>query len=108
MGTSFRLWAPAAANHVDVLLEKPYPLRRHGDGWFLPRSRAWAAGARYRFKIDGEVDVPDPASAFQPDDVFGASEVIDPAIYGWRARDWRGRPWQEAVVIESDVGKLLV
>ena len=102
-GTSFRLWAPAA-NHVDVLLEKPYPLRRHGDGWFSAEIAGVAAGARYRFKIDGEVDVPDPASAFQPDDVFGASEVIDPAIYGWRARDWRGRPWQEAVVIESHVG----
>ena len=39
------------------------------------------AGARYKFRIDGEIDVPDPASAFQPDDVFGPSEVIDHASY---------------------------
>ena len=102
-GTSFRLWAPAA-KHVDLLLEKPYPLHRCGDGWFSADIPGVAAGARYRFRIDGEVDVPDPASAFQPDDVFGASEVIDPATYAWRARDWRGRPWHEAVVIESHVG----
>ena len=103
MATSFRLWAPAA-KHVDLLLEKPYPLHRRGDGWFSADIPGVAAGARYRFRIDGEVDVPDPASAFQPDDVFGASEVIDPATYAWRARDWRGRPWHEAVVIESHVG----
>ncbi|MGH6767242.1 MAG: malto-oligosyltrehalose trehalohydrolase, partial [Bradyrhizobium sp.] len=30
--------------------------------------------------------------------------VIDPTTYVWRARDWRGRPWHEAVVIESHVG----
>ena len=36
-----------------------------------------SAGARYKFRIDDEIDVPDPASAFQPEDVFGPSEVID-------------------------------
>ena len=39
------------------------------------------AGTRYKFRIDDEIDVPDPASAFQPDDVFGPSEVIDHASY---------------------------
>ena len=50
------------------------------------------------------IDVPDPASAFQPDDVSGPSEVIDHKNYRWRAEDWRGRPWQDTVVIESHVG----
>ncbi|MFZ1155014.1 MAG: hypothetical protein WAN93_08930, partial [Solirubrobacteraceae bacterium] len=79
-GTSFRLWAPAA-KHVDLLLERPYPLHRGGDGWFSADIPGVTAGARYKFRIDGEVDVPDPASAFQPDDVFGASEVIDHTTY---------------------------
>jgi malto-oligosyltrehalose trehalohydrolase len=102
-GTSFRLWAPAA-HRVDVVLDKPYPLHCHGDGWFSAEMPDVAAGARYKFRIDGELDVPDPASAFQPDDVFGASEVIDPTTYAWRAREWRGRPWHEAVVMETHVG----
>src|SRR5262249_19048457 len=62
------------------------------------------AGTRYRFRIDGELDVPDPASAFQPDDVDGPSEVIDHATYRWQARDWRGRPWEDAVILELHVG----
>jgi maltooligosyltrehalose trehalohydrolase len=36
--------------------------------------------------------------------VFGPSEVIDDAAYPWRANGWRGRPWQDAVVLESHVG----
>jgi maltooligosyltrehalose trehalohydrolase len=102
-GASFRLWAPAA-KRVDLLLDKPHPLRRGKDGWFSADIPGIKAGARYKFRIDDEIDVPDPASAFQPDDVSGPSEVIDHKGYRWRATNWRGRPWQETVVIESHVG----
>src|ERR1700704_864618 len=102
-GASFRLWAPAA-KRVDLLLEKSQPLKRGEDGWFSADIRGVKAGARYKFRVDDEIDVPDPASAFQPDDVSGPSEVIDHARYRWRASDWRGRPWQEASVIETHVG----
>jgi maltooligosyltrehalose trehalohydrolase len=102
-GTSFRLWAPAA-KRVELLLQEPHPMRRGGDGWFSADVSGVKAGARYKFRIDGEIDVPDPASAFQPDDVSGPSEVIDHANYRWRAADWRGRRWQEIVLIETHVG----
>ena len=102
-GASFRLWAPAA-KRVDLLLDKPHPLRRGKDGWFSADIAGIKAGARYKFRIDDEIDVPDPASAFQPDDVSGPSEVIDHKNYRWHAADWRGRPWQDTVVIESHVG----
>lgn len=102
-GASFRLWAPAA-KRVDLLLQKPHPMRRDDDGWFSADIAGVRAGARYKFRIDNEVDVPDPASAFQPDDVSGPSEVIDHAAYRWRASDWRGRPWHETVLLETHVG----
>ena len=103
-GTLFRLWAPAA-KRVDLRLEdKSYPLLRGANGWFSADIAGVTAGARYKFRIDDATDVPDPASAFQPDDVSGPSEVIDHAAYQWRAMNWRGRPWQETVVIETHVG----
>ena len=102
-GTRFRLWAPAA-KRVDVMLEQPHAMKRGEDGWFTADIAGVKAGARYKFRIDDEIDVPDPASAFQPDDVFGPSEVIDHEAYPWRATDWRGRPWQEAVIVEAHVG----
>ena len=36
--------------------------------------------------------------------MFGPSEVIDHDAYQWRAQDWRGRPWEETVLIETHVG----
>jgi len=108
-GVSFRLWAPAA-KRVDLVLEQPAspkkacPLQRGEDGWFSIHLAGVRAGARYKFRIDDEIDAPDPASTFQPDDVSGPSEVIDHARYAWRATEWRGRPWQEASVIETHVG----
>jgi maltooligosyltrehalose trehalohydrolase len=102
-GVMFRLWAPAT-KRVDVLLDKPHPLRRDDSGWYSVEIAGIAAGARYKFRIDDEIDVPDPASAFQPEDVSGPSEVIDHAAYPWRAADWRGRPWPETVLIETHVG----
>ena len=56
-------------------------LRRGEDGWFSADISGIKAGARYKFRIDDEIDVPDPASAFQPEDVFGPSEVIDHASF---------------------------
>ena len=103
-GTTFRLWAPAAKS-VDVLIDgKAHALTRGKNGWYSAEMTGVKAGARYRFKIDGETEVPDPGSRFQPDDVTGPSEVIDHGTYTWRATDWRGRPWQETVLVETHVG----
>jgi maltooligosyltrehalose trehalohydrolase len=103
-GASFRLWAPAA-KRVDLVLETtPRPMRRSDNGWFVADIRGTKAGARYKFRVDDAIDVPDPASSFQPDDVFGPSEVIDHGAFEWRAGEWRGRPWEESVLIETHVG----
>jgi maltooligosyltrehalose trehalohydrolase len=102
-GVSFRLWAPSA-KRVDLVLDKRHAMRRGEHGWYALDMPSAKAGARYKFRIDDEIDVPDPASAFQPEDVFGPSEVIDHAGFTWRAKDWRGRPWHETVLLESHVG----
>jgi len=102
-GAQFRLWAPGA-KRVDVLLEQPHALKRGDDGWFTADIAGVKTGTRYKFRIDDDMDVPDPASDFQPEDVFGPSEVIGHTAYPWRASTWRGRPWQEAVIVEAHVG----
>jgi maltooligosyltrehalose trehalohydrolase len=102
-GASFRLWAPAA-KRVELLLDRPQPMARGDQGWFTADVAGAGPGTRYKYRIDDEIDVPDPASAFQPEDVFGPSEVIDHDRFAWRARDWRGRPWRDTVLIETHVG----
>jgi maltooligosyltrehalose trehalohydrolase len=102
-GVTFRLWAPAA-RRVELLLGTPHPMRIKPGGWHEIAVPDAGAGALYKFRIDGALSVPDPASAFQPDDVAGPSEVIDHQHHVWQAADWRGRPWEDTVLLELHIG----
>lgn len=105
-GTRFRLWAPRT-DAVSLRLIEPaqtLPMRKLAYGWFELEVGAVGAGSRYCFVMPDGTEVPDPASRFQPDDVHGPSEVIDPLSFGWTDLGWRGRPWEEAVIYEIHVG----
>lgn len=106
-GVRFRLWAPAA-RAIEVVLgadgSRSLAMDAAGDGWFETVVADAGAGLQYRFRVDGGITVPDPASRFQPDDVHGPSAVVDPGAYSWKHPDWRGRPWHEAVIYEAHVG----
>jgi malto-oligosyltrehalose trehalohydrolase len=105
-GVRFQLWAPAA-QRVELLLEttgRALPLFATGDGWHRLVTDEAPPGTRYRYRIDGGAVVPDPASRFQPEDVHGPSEVVDPDAYVWEDAGWRGRPWAEMVFYELHVG----
>jgi maltooligosyltrehalose trehalohydrolase len=104
--TRFALWAPDAF-YVSVELEngKSIAMLPQADGWFETEVKC-PAGTRYRYNIDGEMDVPDPASRAQASDVHGWSLVVDPLAYTWRHANWQGRPWHEAVIYELHVGAM--
>lgn len=103
-GVRFRLWAPDAVA-VSVVIEggPTVSMQAAGDGWYDTVVPEAGPGSRYRYRV-GELDVPDPASRYNPGDVHGASEVVDPAAFDWQDDDWQGRPWHEAVVYELHVG----
>ncbi|MFL1492535.1 malto-oligosyltrehalose trehalohydrolase [Pseudomonas antarctica] len=104
--TRFALWAPDAF-YVSVELEdgKSIAMLPQAEGWFEAEIKC-PAGTRYRYNIDGEMDVPDPASRAQALDVHGWSVVVDPLAYQWRHPNWQGRPWHEAVIYELHVGAM--
>src|SRR5690606_38954604 len=104
-GVRFRLWAPSARDVALCLEGGPeLPMPEAGGGWRELVTREAGAGSRYRFRINGELLVPDPASRYNPGDVHGASEVIDPEAFDWQDDAWRGRLWDEAVIYELHVG----
>lgn len=102
-GVRFALWAPDALDVTLVLDGIEHDMPQEGGGWRRLVVSEGRAGSRYRYRTDG-VTVPDPASRFQPDDVPGDSEVVDPTAFAWSDDSWRGRPWEEAVVYEAHVG----
>jgi maltooligosyltrehalose trehalohydrolase len=101
----FRLWAP---KHSCIALEidgtQIGPMQNLEYGWHELVTNYAGPGSRYRFVLPDGLRVPDPASRFQPQDVHGPSEVIEPTSYEWRHADWRGRPFHEAVIYELHVG----
>jgi maltooligosyltrehalose trehalohydrolase len=106
-GTTFRLWAPAA-KRVELILDGLHPVPAISDGWYETFVPGTAAGTLYKYRIDGELAVPDPASHFQPLDVSGPSEVIDHERFAWSATAWRGRPWEEAVILRRTSARSLL
>ena len=104
-GIRFRLWAPSQAQ-VDLVVEgrdAPFAMTSGQNGFFETFVEGLGAGARYRFALPGGREVPDPASRFQPDDVNGPSEAIDPGAYRWR-ESWEGREWDDIVLYELHLG----
>ncbi len=105
----FRLWAPAA-QRVELCLEtsgdrpQVLPLTALEDGWFELVTAQASVGDWYRFRIDGDQTVPDPASRYNPQDVHGPSQVIDSGEFAWNDVGWHGRPWEQTVVYELHVG----
>lgn len=110
----FRLWAPTVSELVlelrsgdtGSLIPSPslIPMERSPDGWHWHCSDLAEPGNLYRYRLPDGLWVPDPASRFQPLDVHGASQIVDPDTFLWQDADWRGRPWQEAIFYELHVG----
>jgi maltooligosyltrehalose trehalohydrolase len=109
--TRFRFWAPACkAVRVEIEFASSaldVDMSPAGNGWFEAEAEC-GAGARYRYRLDDAMGlaVPDPASRFQPEDVDGPSEVIDPRTYVWQQPHWLGRPWESMVIYELHVGAM--
>lgn len=100
----FSLWAPSC-QQVELELQDGglHPMQAQEGGWFVALIEC-PADTAYRYRIDGQWPVPDPASRRQIEDVHGFSQVVDHSAYIWHHRDWNGRPWHETVLYELHVG----
>ncbi|MBN9518017.1 malto-oligosyltrehalose trehalohydrolase [bacterium] len=91
-GVHFRVWAPIRTT-VEVLVENgpTAALEPEAGGYFSALVPGVAAGARYKFRLDGHASThPDLASRFQPEGPHGPSQVIDPGAFRWTDHGWAG------------------
>jgi maltooligosyltrehalose trehalohydrolase len=105
-GVRFRVWAPKC-RHVAVVLEAPavvVDLVAEGGGYFSALVAEAGTASRYRYRLDGTRDIPDPCSRFQPDGPHGPSMVVDPHAYRWRDHRWPGLTLAGQVFYEIHVG----
>jgi maltooligosyltrehalose trehalohydrolase len=102
-GVRFRLWAPSQ-KRIELMIDgRAVSMTRTASGFHETFVNGLVAGARYRFALADGREVPDPASRFQPEDVNGPSEAIDPRAYRWR-ETWPGREWNDIVLYELHIG----
>jgi malto-oligosyltrehalose trehalohydrolase len=104
---TFRLRAPAQSNVLLAITGHRHPYAMDpltSTGWHELTLPQLGGGTRYAFVLPDGTRVPDPASHFQPGGMSGPSELVDPRTYGWRDRDWKGKPWQMAVLYDLHVG----
>lgn len=102
--TRFRFWAPNQSQVSVIIDGDRQPMSKLDHGWHQYIAAGVKAGARYKYILEDGTEVPDPASRFQPEDVHGPSEVIDPRAYVWTDALWSGRRWEECVIYELHIG----
>ena len=110
-GTSFRVWAPFAtavhlAGDFNNWSPSAAPMASEGNGNWSLDVRSVAAGARYKYVIEG------PAGALWRNDPrarqltssSGDSVVVDPAAFVWNQGSYQTPAWNDMVVYEMHLG----
>jgi maltooligosyltrehalose trehalohydrolase len=103
---SFLVWAPKAQKvHVHLLAptERVVPMARLDRGYYQAHIEGIEPGATYRYRLNDNLERPDPASRFQSDGVYGASEIAD-SDFRWGDHGWFGLPWRDYIIYELHVG----
>jgi 1,4-alpha-glucan branching enzyme/maltooligosyltrehalose trehalohydrolase len=109
-GVRFRLWAPGAKAASVALYDShgaqptQVAASRDSEGWWEALAPQAGDGQLYHWRIDDELNVPDPASRHNPHGVHAPSRVVDPGAFQWDDQAWTGRPWHEVVLYEMHVG----
>src|SRR4051794_27092491 len=88
--THFTVWAPEKETmqvHIVHPTDQKLHMRKDKEGYFHLIIDNVQPGSRYFFMPDDKKGFPDPASNYQPEDVFGPSEVIDHTAYKWNDGD---------------------
>jgi maltooligosyltrehalose trehalohydrolase len=100
----FRVFAPRVSRlEVETDAGARIPMERDADGYFDAVAPG-TAGMRYRLRLDGDRERPDPAARSLPEGVHGPAEVVDPSAFSWTDEGWKGVPLADYVVYELHVG----
>lgn len=103
-GREFTVWAPKAAESVDLALDGTrHPMESLDGGWWTLRVPA-EEGARYGYSLDGGPVIPDPAARRLPDGPHGLAQVVDLDAFPWTDAGWTGVDLKGATIYELHVG----
>ena len=108
-GVRYRTWAPskkkveAAIRSAGSGTTRSVALAEEEDGYFIGVDPEGRAGDRYKYRLEG-MELPDPASRFNPEGVHGPAQVVDPSDFIWHDARWSVPPLSELIIYELHVG----
>jgi len=102
----FRTWAPTL-KEMSLRIISPstrlVPLSKDEWGYWETVLEDVEPGARYFYHFNDK-DFPDPASYYQPEDVCGASCLLDHGSFAWKSPNSPGIALREMIIYELHVG----
>ena len=102
----FVVWAPNCSK-VFLLLtstQELYAMAKARKGYWTLAIDGLKEESEYLYKLDDQILRSDPASNFQPQGVFGSSQIINHESFNWSDTDWQGLTLDELVFYELHVG----
>ena len=103
----FLLWAPLARSvslHVLRGSGEFLPMEGLANGYHRAIVETLEPGSEYFYQLNGERDLPDPASRYQPQGVHGPSQVVDIDAFVWTDNNWTGTTMERSIFYELHVG----
>jgi len=104
--SEFCVWAPSL-EEMSLRIVSPstqlVPLSKDERGYWRTVVDGIEPGSRYFYHFNNK-DLPDPASFYQPEDVFGPSCLIDHSTYAWKSKNGHAIPLEEMIIYEIHVG----
>lgn len=102
----FSVWVPLVES-VEVIFDNPlkvHSLSKDEKGYWSGTFSNVTPGDLYKFRLNGDLEFPDPASQSQPKGVHSWSQIVDPEAHIWQDFDWKGRELSEMIIYELHVG----
>ncbi|MEM3269983.1 MAG: alpha-amylase family glycosyl hydrolase, partial [Saccharolobus sp.] len=100
---TFTLWAPYQKEvKLKILGKGIYEMEKDDRGYFKVTVKAHI-NDKYKYVLDNGLEVPDPASRYQPEGVHGYSEIVDPN-FNWEDWNWKGISRKDLIIYEIHVG----
>lgn len=84
--------------------EEATALTAEPGGYFSGVVEGARVGSRYRFLLDEDIALADPATRFQPEGPHGPSQVIDAGTFRWTHDEWVGIAPERRVLYEMHIG----
>ncbi|NCD69903.1 malto-oligosyltrehalose trehalohydrolase [Mucilaginibacter agri] len=105
-GVDALVWAPKAQQVSLRICEGrvDLPMQAEAHGYWSLQTDQLKEGDLYRFVLDREKFLPDPASLSQPKGVHEASQVIDLSAFSWTDEHWHNTAMSNYIIYELHTG----